>query len=260
LRCRILVGVVVLAKVEDGAFDKKTLGVLLAALAAVGGLIWLAQHKPPSSPVPAVIESRAAPKLVPDEKRSAVVSSSTQPTAAAWRRPSASIASRNFRRSGFAWILHQLGASDQLLDRLVDRDLVAALTELKQQASGGDATAINILGEIAYQQCFLGRSANVLDEYQASQLGNTRALPAKDQAWFEAAFRYDIAYDKQMQSVCAQVVDVDQALGWVEARANQGDGASLWLQSRLGNNLAQMQQRLRDAAAAGFPEAQFELA
>ena len=38
-------------------------------------------------------------------------------------RPSANTASRNDRRSGFAWILRQLGASEELLDRLADGDL-----------------------------------------------------------------------------------------------------------------------------------------
>jgi len=49
-------------------------------------------------------------------------------------------------------------------------------------------------------------------------------------------------------------------MSWVKARADQGDGASLWLLSLSAGNMTEMQQRLRDAAAAGFPQAQFDLA
>lgn len=146
------------------------------------------------------------------------------------------------------------------MDRLVDGDLLAVLTEVKTQAQAGDPSAISILGEIAHQQCYLGRSPEALDQYAAAQLANAQALPSTDAEWFRTSLQEDVEYDKRIQSVCKQLIDVDQALSWVDARARQGDGASLWLMSMSGNNLAEMQRRLRDAAAAGFPEAQFELA
>ena len=124
-------------------------------------------------------------------------------------------------------ILRQLGASEQLLDRLVAGDAVAVLTELKAQAQRGDPTAINVLGEIADQQCHLGRADEVLDGYQASQLTNAQALPSTDREWFNTALRDDIAFDKQMNVACNQVIDQDQVHSWVAARAAQGDGASL---------------------------------
>src|SRR5258708_33315543 len=45
----------------------------------------------------------------------------------------------------------------------------------------------------------------------------------------------------------------------VKTQAEKADGASLWLLYRDANNMTEIQQRLREAAAAGFPQAQFEL-
>jgi len=61
-------------------------------------------------------------------------------------------------------------------------------------------------------------------------------------------------------AACHRQIDTDQIEPSVASLAARGDGASLWLQFRAANNMTEMQQRLRDAAAAGFPQAQFELA
>jgi TPR repeat protein len=175
-------------------------------------------------------------------------------------RPSANTASRNARRSGFAWILRQLGASEELLDRLVDGDLAASLKQLNQLAAKGDPTAIDILGFIAYQKCYLGRSEEQIGGYEAMQLKSAGDLARADADWFTTVVRQEDAYDRQFASVCSQLIDQDQVASWVSARATQGDGASLWLLSLTSSHLGESQQRLRDAAAAGFPEAQFELA
>jgi TPR repeat protein len=236
------------------------IGTIFLLLVAVGLLVQrqepaLLSAKVVAAPVIEVPTPIVAERIVPKSS----ISIST-PESLPWSRPPAASASRSYQRSGLAWILRQLGASEKLLDRLVDGDPVAAITELKQQAQGGDAAAINILGELAYQRCYLGRDDKTLSEYEASQLTNARALPAKDLAWFSTALRGDIAYDKQFNSVCKQLIDQDQVRSWVAARAKQGDGASIWLLFNSADNMTDMQQRLRDAAAAGFPEAQFELA
>lgn len=44
------------------------------------------------------------------------------------------------------------------------------------------------------------------------------------------------------------------------ARVNQGDGASLWVLSEAGLQMKDLQQRLREASAAGFAPAQYSLA
>jgi TPR repeat protein len=146
------------------------------------------------------------------------------------------------------------------LDRLADGDFAGLVTELKQKAQGGDADSINMLGEIALQNCRLGRDDQTLEEYGATQIAEAQAFPPKDANWFATALREDIAFYKRVNAACKQVIDQDEILSWVTARGTQGDGASLWLLFRAADNLTEMQQRLRDAAAAGFPQAQFELA
>jgi hypothetical protein len=177
-----------------------------------------------------------------------------------WIRPAPVVAALHARRAGFSWILKQLGASDGLVTRLVDGHLAAAITELKEKASAGDPVAINVLGEIAHQQCQLGRDEETLSSYEASEINRARALPPADAEWLSSALHADTAFDKQVAAMCKQLVDPDQVESWVAARADRGDAASLWLMYDLADNMHDMQQRLRDAAAAGFPEAQFELA
>jgi len=175
-------------------------------------------------------------------------------------RPPAAATAQHERRAGLAWILRQLGASDAVIDELASRNLAKAVAELEQRANAGDPKAINIIGEFAYQHCYLGRSPAVLDEDSAMQVAAARTLPARDAAWFGQVLHDDIAYDKQVAAVCQRMVHVDQVFSLVKARARQGDGASMWIMFNLADNISEMQQRLRDAAAAGFSEAQFELA
>lgn len=177
-----------------------------------------------------------------------------------WVRPSAEVAARNYRRQGFAWILRQLGASEEQLNRLADQDLLFVFAELKHKAQSGDAASINILGQIALQNCRLGRDDNILEAHAASQIADAHALPPQDAAWFTAAMHEDTAFDKRVNAACKQVIDQDEILSWIGARAAQGDGASQWLLFTTARSLAEEQQLLRDAAATGFPEAQFELA
>lgn len=177
-----------------------------------------------------------------------------------WARLPPEVAALHYRHTGFAWILKQLGANDELITRLVDGHLVEAITELKQRARAGNPTAINVLGEIAHQRCELGRDEATLTSYEARETNQSRTLPGPDAEWLVGALRADVAFDKQVAAMCRELINPDQVESWVEARATQGDGASLWLMSDLSNNMTDSQQRLRDAAGAGFPEAQFELA
>jgi hypothetical protein len=176
-----------------------------------------------------------------------------------WIRPDPKVASRNGRRYGFAWILRQLGATEEQLNRLADLDIAGVIAELKQKAQAGDAASINVLGEIALQNCDLGRDDATVASFVASQIRDVQAVPGIDASWFTAVMREEEDFYKKVHAACAQV-DVDGAMSWVKAQAEKGDGASLWLMFRDANNMTEMQQRLRDAAAAGFPQAQFELA
>jgi TPR repeat protein len=190
-----------------------------------------------------------------------VASAPTKPVevSSLWARPAAEVAARNGRRHGFAWILRQLGATEDQLNRLADLDIAGVMAELKQKARAGDAASINVLGEIALQNCLLGRDDATVENFVASQIRDVQAVPAIDAAWFTAVMRNDEKFDKAVHAACAQV-DVNEAMSWVASRANQGDGASQWLMFRDANNMTEMQQRLSDAAASGFPQAQFELA
>jgi hypothetical protein len=233
-----------------------SIGGLIVLMIAIG--VWVALPKHSASSVTGASEPVAKSKI--HEAKSPPPTPSVRPisVSSVWVRPSAKVAARQSRRQGFAWILRQLGASETLLDRLADGDVVAVLSELKAQAGAGDPAAVNILGEIAYQNCYLGGSTEVLDDYEASQVADAKALAPADAEWLTDALHRDVAFDKQLTSACAQMIDVNQAFDWVAARAKQGDGASSWLLYRAAGSMTEMQQHIREAAAAGFSEAQFE--
>jgi len=176
-----------------------------------------------------------------------------------WTRPSADVASRHYRRHGFAWILRQLGATEDQLNRLADLDIAGVLTDLDRKAQAGDAASVNILGEIVLQNCRLGRDQATVQGFVATQIRDAQAAPGIDISWFSAVMQDDEAFYKSVHAACAQV-DQDQVMSWVKTQADKGDGASLWLMFRDAGSMTEMQQRLREAAAAGFPQAQFELA
>jgi TPR repeat protein len=237
-------------------------GVLILAIFAMAVLV-LVRRRPPS---PASSVHPTASVMSSDrESRAALRPAEAAPSIPAmadgiWVRPAPEVAALHARRAGFSWILKQLGASDELVTRLIDGHLAAAITELKKEASTGDPAATNILGEIAHQQCRLGRDEETLTGFEVSEIKRAQALPPADAEWLSNALHADTAFDKQVAAMCKQLVDPDQVESWVAAQAGRGDAASLWLMHNLADNMHDMQQRLRDAAAAGFPEAQFELA
>lgn len=177
-----------------------------------------------------------------------------------WVRPPPQVTAQRSEHAGLAWIMRQLGANDRLIDELAGPDIAGAIDELKHRAMTGDPTAINVLGEFAFQQCYLGRSPGVLNEFLDLSRANARRLAPADAAWFDAEMQADVAHDKRVAAACAQWVNVDQVMTLVEAQANAGNGASAWLTSRYDNHLAESQQWLRTAAIEGFPQAQFDLA
>jgi hypothetical protein len=81
-----------------------------------------------------------------------------------------------------------------------------------------------------------------------------------DRDWFTSTVNDDLAFDKQLATICDHVIDPNEVLEWVKARANIGDGASLWLLSGSGSDTESQQQRLREASDAGFSQAQYDLA
>jgi hypothetical protein len=173
-----------------------------------------------------------------------------------WTRPAAEVASRNRRKSGWAWVLPQLGATAQLLDRLVGGDLKGVMAELKGKAQAGDLVSIRVLGQLVAINCRPSRGG--LTRLRSRQIAEAGSLPSTDQDWFISTVTDDIAFEKQMDSACAEI-DTKEVLSWVTDRANQGDGGSLWVLSQ-SLPMKDMQQRFREASAAGFGLAQYTLA
>jgi TPR repeat protein len=241
---------------------KQQLGIVALVAVTIATVVLVGIRARRRAPAPSHLETVTASAVQPRAASQRADSSMFRPgsNGVLTARPSADIAHRNEERSGFAWILRPFGASEKTLDRLADGDLDALVTELKQQAAAGDGTAINVLGWIAHQKCYLARSDEQIDSWEQSQLSSSVSLPSADAAWFAALLQKRGARDRQFASVCNRLIDQNQVTTWVTALAKQGDGASLLLLSESASNLRQYQQLLREAAASGLAEAQFELA
>ncbi|HEY4970170.1 MAG TPA: hypothetical protein VII35_09710, partial [Steroidobacteraceae bacterium] len=205
-------------------------------MTAIG--IWVALPKHDRSSVTAA--SGLITKSKAHEVQNQLSSGSVKPAIVSdvWVRPTPKIAARTLRRVRFAE-LRRLGASEKLIDRLTDGDVLAVLTELKQLAQRGDPAAGNILAYTAHLCMFA--SPNVQE---------AQALPVQDAEWLNAAIQEKIAYNKQLLAACQQAIDQKEVMGWVTQSADQGDVASLWLLSWLGpDNPVIRQSKLLEAVA-----------
>jgi hypothetical protein len=182
------------------------------------------------------------------------------PVGSLWVRRSPKEAERGAWRKRLERRYRRLGASQQFIDQMVDGNMEGALNNLKKQALSGDPAAISVYGDFTYWNCFIHRSPEQLDSYAATQMQESRSLPAADAEWFRDAFAEDVAVDKAVVAACSEAVNVDQAFDMVDESAKQGDGASLLLSSMTANKMPEKQQLLRAAAIAGSADAQFEIA
>src|ERR1700674_5156332 len=107
-----------------------------------------------------------------------------------WTRPPAKVAARHLRRTTFAG-LRRLGASEQLVDRLTNGDVLAVVTELKEKAKRGDPSAANILADMGHSLCPLA----------SPKLQEAPSLPGQDAEWLNAALQEKIAFNKQFWAV-----------------------------------------------------------
>ena len=173
-----------------------------------------------------------------------------------WTRPTAQVAARNLRRAKFA-LLRRFGASEKIVDRLTDGDIQAVIQDLEQQAQHGDAWAANVLQYLARNNCAFAAINAEGSPAQAGELLDAQALPAEDAEWLKTAIQDRNIANQQLLAAC-QTIDKKQVEGWVAKAAEQGNGASLYLQWRFrGNqNLALSQEKLQQAVDAGYPEAQ----
>ena len=178
-----------------------------------------------------------------------------------WTRPSATVVARNLRRVRFA-LLRGFGASEKMVNRLTDGDILDVIQELKQQAQRGDAAAANVLEYMAYSTCGFAGVNGEGSSSQAQQLLDARTLSVQDSEWIRTAIQEKNTNDKPMVAACQQAIDKKEIEAWVTSAADQGNGASRWLLSRYSSSgsSAFKEQKLMDAADAGYPEAQAFLA
>jgi TPR repeat protein len=174
-------------------------------------------------------------------------------------RAPAAIAHRHEERAGFAWILRQFGASEATLDRLAQGDLNELMADLKRQASRRNATATNTLGWLA-RRCSTLRSPEVLHSYNAAQKAQAQMLSPSDANWLTSLIDEDETREGALSTACASEINQVEIEALVSARAEQGDAGSKWLESESASNAIELRTLLRQAAAGGFPEAQYELA
>jgi hypothetical protein len=138
--------------------------------------------------------------------------------------------------------------------------MVGALNNLKKQALSGDPPAISVYGDFTYWNCFLHGTSEQVDNYATMQTQKSPTLPAADAEWLRDAAAEDVAINKTVVAACREAVNVGQVFDMVDESAKQGDGANLFLSSKTANDMPEMQRRLRAAALAGSPDAQFEIA
>ena len=239
----------------------KRLGLAGIILLMIGTGVWVASPRHHGSPRSKASETVAT--IPAPEARVQPAGAPRKPvtTPDPWTRPSAKVAARNLRRARFA-LLRGFGANEKLVNRLTDGDILAVIQELKQQAQRGDANAANTLEYMAYSTCGFAGVNGEGSPSQAQQLLDAQTLPVQDTEWIRTAIQEKNSYDKQMVAACQQAIDKKEIEAWVTSSANQGNGASLWLLSRYSSSGSPTfkEQKLMDAADAGYPEAQAFLA
>jgi hypothetical protein len=217
---------------------------------------WASQSKV-AAPVPAVAAYTGFGAVTSDRRLPSTSAANHQYPWLA--RAPAAIAHRREEREAFAWILRQFGASEATLDRLAQGDLNDLMADLKRQASTADATAVNTLGWLAHR-CHLLRPPEVLDHYDAAQKMEAQTLSGSDATWLASLIDDDETRERALAAACASQISQDQTDAMISAQAGRGDAASLWLLSESAGNVYELRALMRQAAAGGFPEAQYELA
>jgi hypothetical protein len=228
---------------------KRQLSVAGVIVLMIAVCIWVALPKHGNSSGSAAREpvTKTFARESPVQPTSASTRPVTVTTLDLWIRPPAKVAARHLRRVRFAG-LRRLGASEQLVDRLTDGDVLIVVTELKEKAQRGDTSAANILSDLGHSLC----------AFASPNLREAPSLPGQDTEWLNAALQEKIAFDKQLWAVCQQSIDLKEVDGWVAKAAEQGNGASLLLLS-FGSTPAAYKQKLISAAVT-LPYAESALA
>jgi hypothetical protein len=225
---------------------------LLFILAAI--LFVRSSHRQ-NIPTPGVLKHSVAVASFPNSnsRPAAVPALDSHPRT--WR-PAPIDADRNSKRSGYAWILRQMGMSEPDLDRLASNDFAALLKDLAKKADQGDQSAILSLGWLA-RRCSLSRNEEQLNSYQQNQSQAARLLPSADSTWFTSFLNQDIETDKNHITECA-VIDQDYVAKLLIELSQQGNGASTFMLAEQANNISDENLLAREAALQGFAQAQYE--
>jgi hypothetical protein len=228
-------------------------GIILLMI-AIG--IWVALPKRSSSPGSGA--SGLATNIPAPEAQLQRADDPTKPLAGSdpWTRPSAKVAARNLRRVKFSG-LKRFGASEQLVNRLTDGDILAVIQDLNQQAQRGDQSAANMLEYMARLHCAFARNNPQRSESRTPEFLDAQALPEADAEWIRTAIQEQKASDEQLVAACVSI-DSKEVEGWVAKAADHGNAASLYLRwvFRGNQSAALSQQQLQQAVDAGYPEAQ----
>lgn len=237
-------------------FALMMIGLLLASAVA---LVLRAVDRP-SGPSRQVTQVKAAaiPRLDLTPRALPLASKPNSDSYSRVWRPSPVDAYRNFERSGYAWILRQMGMNESDLDRLASGGFAALLEDLMKRADQDDRGAILSLGWFA-RRCAESRSEDQLNGYQQSQLQDARLLPPADAAWFTSFLNQDIDTEKQRITECT-VIDQGHVEALLKGLSQQGDGPSTFMLAEQASSMSDMNRLARQAALQGFPEAQYEWA
>jgi hypothetical protein len=221
--------------------------------------IVIVSRRPAAPSLPAPIESGNLPAN-PKAAHAVAPAAPIKAPLGVWVRPPAKDAARNFRRTNFA-LMRRFGASQKLIDRLTDGDVLAVVTELKQQAQRGDPLAANMLEYMARINCGFAAINGEGNPSQVQELLDAQTLPAQEAEWIRTAIQEKSAYNQELVAAC-QAIDQKEVLEWVTKSADRGNGASNWLLSLFSSsrNSAFKQQKLQAAVDLGYPEAQAYLA
>jgi hypothetical protein len=237
-------------------------GAVITILIVIGIVVLSRHGSAPKAPAENINsdELAAKPREVSPLAKPSAATHQSPPVSGILARPTPDVAARNIRRSRLAGTLGPLGASEQMITRLANGDIVAVMTELKQHAQKGDASASNVLDYMAHLTCAFAESNGEGSPYHQEQVSDANALPAADAEWMGRVMQERNADKKRWTDACQQALDKADTDRWVAAAAAQGDPASHYLLFMFGRPPAGRDGQLLQAAAGGYSWAEFGLA
>ncbi len=228
----------------------------------MGAALWLLRYPPSGKPIPMAPPAVVAPTNKTEGTspgRRTAGRDAALPSSALWVRPAARVAEQRSRRCRLGSVLGALGANPAIVEHLAQADINSTLSQLKELAKAGDASAANQLSYLGHLTC---RFAVAGDQRHDSEVLESNSLPPADRDWFRTVHDDDDAFNQQLAVACQQSLDMSEIDSWVTAAAARGDPASHYVLFMFGviNGQRHNEQELREAALGGYPWAQYHLA